>query len=61
METTREVLMKRDHITKEEADSLILTAKIALDHYLMNNDLDSADNICQEYFGLEQDYIMDLI
>ncbi len=61
MKTIREVLVKRDHITEEEADSLILAAKISLDHYLTNNDLNSADNICQEYFGLEQDYIMDLM
>ena len=61
MKTIREVLIERDHISEEEANTLILAAKIQLDKYLTEGDLDSADEICLEFFGLEQDYIMDLM
>ncbi len=61
MKTIRETLVERDNISEEEANTLILAAKIQFDKYLIEGDLDSADEICEEYFGLEQDYIMDLV
>jgi len=60
-ETIKDVLIRRDNMSPKEADNLILAARIQLDHYLIENDLDAADNICMEYFNLEPDYIMDLI
>ncbi len=57
----KEVLMKRDGLTEEEANNEILIAKVELDYYITHHDYESADNICQDCFGLEPDYIMDLI
>ena len=61
MTELKQVIMQRDDLTSEEADNLIAEAKTALIGYLDNNDLTSADEICEEYFGLEPDYILDLL
>jgi len=61
MTELKQVIMQRDDLTSEEADNLIAEAKTALIGYLDNNDLTSADEICEEYFGLEPDYIFDLL
>lgn len=61
METIKEVLMRRDGISAEEADDLIFDAKEQLQEYLELGDIESAEQICQEYFGLEPDYIMELL
>ena len=61
MESIKQVLMRRDNMTSDEADNLIAEAKEALNDYLDNNDIESAYNICSEYFGLEPDYLDELI
>ena len=61
MENIEQVLMKRDKMSEEEARSLILKVKEQLGKYLENKDMDSAEKICEEYFGLEPDYIHELI
>ncbi len=61
MESIKEVLMRRDDMSETEADELITEAKEALNEYLLNDDMSSADEICNEYFGLEPDYLMELI
>lgn len=61
METIKEVIMRRDGISAEEADDLIFDAKEQLQEYLELGDIESAEQICQEYFGLEPDYIMELL
>jgi len=61
MTELKQVIMQRDDLTSEEADNLIAEAKTALIGYLDNNDLTSADEKCEEYFGLEPDYIFDLL
>ena len=61
MESLKQVLMRRDNMTSDEADNLIAEAKEALNDYLDNNDIESAYNICSEYFGLEPDYLDELI
>ena len=61
METIKEVIMRRDNLTSEEADELIEEAKEALTYYLDEDDHESAENICEEYFGLEPDYIIELL
>lgn len=55
------ILMDRDGMTEEEATDLINEAREALMNYLDEGDLLAADDICQEYFGLEPDYIEDLM
>ncbi len=57
----KETIMARDGHTSEEADSLIKEATDALFEYIEVSDNDSAENVCEEYFGLEPDYVEDLI
>jgi len=61
METIKQILMKRDGMTEQEADNLIEEARQALNDCLDNDEQEEAGNICQEYFGLEPDFIMELI
>lgn len=58
-ESIKEVLMKRDGMSAEEADNLIQAARDALSERLAEGDLPF--DICQEWFGLEPDYIMELV
>ena len=55
-ESIKQILMRRDNLTSEEADRQIDSAREAFYGYL-----DSADNVCQEYFGLEPDYLDELL
>lgn len=60
MASIKEVLMKRDCMTEEEAELLIAEAKDALEAYIADGDMMSAMDICEEYFGLEPDYLEEL-
>jgi len=53
--------MRRDGLSAGKADFLIKEAKLTLQEYLENGELEYAEDICQELFGLEPDYIFDLI
>ena len=53
--------MRRDGITEEEVKTEIEEAREQLAEYLQEGDMESAGNICQECFGLEPDYIMELM
>ena len=57
--TILEVLMRRDGISKEEAQELIDLAKDDLNERLADGEMPY--DICMEWFGLEPDYIMELI
>lgn len=57
MDSIKQVLMRRDGISSEEAVALIDEARKDLDHLLANGDIDSAYDICQTHFGLEPDYL----
>jgi len=59
METIKEILIRRDGLTTEEADDLIQEATDNMNERLALGEM--PDNICQEYFGLEPDYLMELI
>ena len=61
METIKEILMKRDGVSEQEAEDLIDEAREALSLYLEEGDTEAAHDICMEYFGLEPDYLMELI
>ena len=55
------VLMRRDGMDLDEALDLIAEAREVLMQYLENGDMEGAENICGEYFRLEEDYVMELL
>jgi len=57
----KEVLMKRDNMTEEDADDLINDAKEQLAEYLIECNICDAEDICAEFFGLEPDYLYELM
>lgn len=59
--TIKQVLMERDGMTAEEADELIENAKAQLQEYLEEGDFAGYENICEEFFGLEPDFLNELI
>jgi hypothetical protein len=59
METIKQILMRRDGMSAEAADELILQAKDDMDERLIRGE-DTYD-ICEEWFGLEPDYLFELI
>ena len=61
METIKQVLMRRDGMSATEADEQIADAKEQLQEYLKDGDILAAEDICAEFFGLEPDYIMELL
>ena len=60
MKTLKQVLMERDELTSQEADDAIQECKKDFMERVGNGDLD-ADEILMEYFGLEPDYLEDLL
>lgn len=61
MKSIKQILMERDEMSEEEAEDLIEEAKEALLEYLDDEDIFSAENICEEFFGLEPDYLDELM
>ena len=57
----KQILMNRDEMTSEEADCLIEEARDMLQRYIADGDMDSAEDICLEYFGLEPDYLFEIM
>ena len=57
----KKILMDRDKMSANDADALIEEAKEAFECYIDESDLLSAYEVCQEFFGLEPDYIMELM
>ena len=61
MKTIKQVLIERDGITSAEADELIEEAREQLMKYVEDGDVCGAEDVCQEYFGLEPDYLDELL
>jgi hypothetical protein len=61
LESIKDLIMRRDEISADEADRQIEEARQAFNSYLEEGDMESAENICDEYFGLEPDYIIEFI
>jgi len=59
METIKQVLMNRDGMSASEADELITEARANMYERLANGEM--PEDICEEWFGLEPDYIFELI
>lgn len=60
MESLKIVLMNRDGLTSNDADERIDGARKLLNGYLANGDMESAERICEDEFGLEPDYLIEL-
>ena len=61
MKTLKETLMLRDGINESEALDRIALAIDDMNDYLAEGDLDGAENICREHFGLEPDFLTELL
>ena len=62
MKTILEVLIERDNMPKDEAEDLINEAKEEVQTILdRDGGLWEVEEILMDYFGLEPDYIFDLI
>ena len=59
METIKQVLIMRDGMSVKEANELIKLARNDFECRMESGD--DAEDICEEWFGLEPDYIYDLI
>lgn len=57
MKAIKEILMERDGTSARVAEEIIEEAREALQEYLTAGDFDAAENICEEFFGLEPDYL----
>jgi len=55
----KEVLMERDGMSEDEVDDLISEAHEDLMQRL--DDGEDVSDLCEEYFGLEPDYLDDLM
>jgi len=61
MDTIKEILMRRDGLRSWEAEEVISGARDKMLEFLQKGDLYSAENICKDEFGLEPDYIIELL
>jgi len=59
MESIIEVLMRRDNISQKEAEQLVEDAKGELYSRLEEGEM--SYDICAEWFGLEPDYLDELV
>ena len=61
-ETIKEVLMRRDDMDEVDAEELIAEAKEDLQDRLEDAEtFGDPEDICIDWFGLEMDYIMELL
>jgi len=60
-ETIKQILMRRDGMSADEADDLIEAAIEGMNDYLDDNNFMAAMDICEEYFGLEPDYLDEIM
>ena len=57
-----EILMERDNMSKEDAEDLLNEARAEAQEVLENDGgIYEIENILKDYFGLEPDYIFEII
>jgi hypothetical protein len=56
-----EIIMKRDNMALEDAQCLFDDAKDEAEDAVSEGDLERVEDIISDYFGLEPDYVFDLI
>ena len=59
--TIVKILMDRDGLTREEALASYREGIFAFNEYLEAGDLTAAMDICEEFWGLEPDYLDDIM
>jgi len=59
MESIKQILMRRDRMSANAANDLIAQAKADLVERLENDE--TPFDICEEWFGLEPDYLEELL
>ena len=59
MNAIKEILMARDKMTDESADELIELAQNDFNERLASGEIPF--DICEEWFGLEPDFVVDMI
>ena len=57
----KQILMQRDGISAEEAEELIIEARDDMNYRMENGDIDGAYRVCEDHFGLEPDYLDELM
>lgn len=60
-EDVKNILMRRDNMSADEADALIERTKAELDEAIENIDICQAEDIIRRNLGLEPDYLEELI
>jgi len=61
MNTLKRTIMERDGLSSAEANELIEEAREVLNERIAEGDFGAAEDVMMEYFGLEMDYIFDLM
>lgn len=61
MLSIKETIMQRDGISSEDADALIAECRDVVEEAAEMNDLEMAEEAIMDYFGLEPDYLMELL
>jgi len=59
VDSIKSVLMRRDGMTEEDAQDLINEARSDMIRRLEKGEM--PEDICEEWFGLEPDYLVELI
>ena len=59
METIKEVLIRRDGMTFEEADDMLKEAREEFDRLIEDGEIPY--DFCEEWFGLELDYLVEFM
>jgi hypothetical protein len=61
-DSIKSIIMRRDGLTNDEADDAITEAVIDAQDRLDGGDtLDAIENVIEEHFGLEPDYVMEIV
>lgn len=61
LQSIKTILMHRDGMTEEDALDLIQDAQDQFDIYINEGNMGYAEDICEEFFGLEPDYLTELL
>lgn len=61
MEHITDVLVRRDGVTEDEAEKQVADFRESIDDLIMEGDLCGIEDALMNDFGLEPDYLMDIL